>query len=135
MNNLKQTTYVFEGLLMNLLESYNLARIWHLQTDSHAEHKALESYYESIEDVFDGLAEQYQGTMGNGYRITYVRPLQLTSITSISLVDYFEKLLQDIEEVAVLTRSIDLFSHITNLLDEAKSVVSKTAYLLSFYKP
>jgi DNA-binding ferritin-like protein len=135
MENIQQTTHIFESLLINLLESYNLARIWHLQTNSHAEHKALESYYESIEDVFDSLAEQYQGTMGNDYRIQYLRSIDLVSLETIDLVTYFENLLQDVEEVAKLIRPIELFSHITALLDDAKSIISKTAYLLSFSKP
>ena len=133
MNNIQQTTQVFEALLINLLESYNLARVWHLQTYSHAEHKALEIYYESIEDIFDSLAEQYQGTVGG--RLQYLRPIELVSLESIELVNYFENLLQDVEEVAKLIRPIDLFSHITALLDDAKSTISKAAYLLSFSKP
>ena len=135
MENLQQTTHVFEALLINLLESYNLARIWHLQTNSHAEHKALESYYEAIEDVFDSLAEQYQGTMGNHYRLQYLRSIDLVSLESINLVTYFENLLQDVEEVAKLIRAVELFSHLNALLDDAKSTISKTAYLLSFDKP
>lgn len=128
---INNTTVLIEGLLITLLESYNLARIWHLQTESHAEHKALEGYYESIEGHFDSIAEQYQGTMGNGYRIKYLKPLQLVSYSQVDMNQYFDALLDDVQLVIEQIKEVLLFSHLVNNLDEVKSTISKMSYLLT----
>ena len=126
-----QLPILFEGLLMNLLESYSLARVWHLQTRSHAEHMCFQDYYESIEDSFDSLAEQYQGVMGGEYRIQYLKSLDLAGYEEVDIKLYFHSLLEDVEEVSVYVRQYPILSHLVNLLDEAKSTISKTCYLLS----
>lgn len=40
------------------------AHIYHLQTRSYAEHKALDEFYNEIVGLADGLAETYQGKYG-----------------------------------------------------------------------
>jgi len=35
--------------------------IYHLQTKSYSEHKALQKYYEGVNALIDGIIESYQG--------------------------------------------------------------------------
>jgi hypothetical protein len=51
-------------LISYLLHSINQTHIFHLQTTSYAEHKALCKYYEDVSDLVDGLVESYQGKYG-----------------------------------------------------------------------
>ena len=51
------------------MHSRTQAHVFHLQTPSFAEHKALNDYYNGIVDLVDGFVESYQGKYGilNGY--------------------------------------------------------------------
>jgi len=55
-----------------LLASREQAHIFHLQTPSYAQHKALQGYYEDIVDLIDSYVESYQGRYGilKGYKPT-----------------------------------------------------------------
>ena len=52
-----------------LLHSQTQVHIFHLQTKSYSEHKALQGYYEGIDALVDGIIESYQGKYDvvNGY--------------------------------------------------------------------
>ena len=56
--------YTIQEFVMCLLHSQTNAHILHLQSRSYAEHKALESYYEGIDDLIDSFVEAYQGKYG-----------------------------------------------------------------------
>jgi high-affinity Fe2+/Pb2+ permease len=51
----------FKDMVSILLHSQTQVHIFHLQTKSYAEHKALQGYYEGIDALVDGLIESYQG--------------------------------------------------------------------------
>jgi len=44
-----------------LLHSATNTHFMHFQTESYAEHKALQMYYEGIVDLVDDFTEAYQG--------------------------------------------------------------------------
>ena len=50
----------FGTFIGTLMQSRNQAHIYHLQTNSFAQHMALQCYYEGIIPLFDGLVESYQ---------------------------------------------------------------------------
>ena len=52
-----------EKLISYLFHSQTQVHIFHLQTTSFAEHKALQDYYDGIDDLIDGLVESYQGNL------------------------------------------------------------------------
>ena len=54
----------FCDMVCNILHSRTQAHVYHLQTKSYAEHKALNEYYDDIVPVFDGIVETYQGKYG-----------------------------------------------------------------------
>ena len=57
----------YVGMLMNSREQ---AHAFHLMTNSYAQHKALQSYYEGIVPLLDDWAEAYMGKYGRLKRIT-----------------------------------------------------------------
>ena len=54
----------FSKLASILLHSQTQVHVFHLQTDSYAEHKALKGYYEAIDGLMDSLIEAYHGMNG-----------------------------------------------------------------------
>lgn len=104
----------YVGALMNSREQ---AHAFHLMTNSYAQHKALQAYYEGIVPLLDAWAEAYMGKYGRLRRITtnkrfmrdpkkarqYFKTL-LTRIKAMKLPkDSYLKSVQD--EIAVLIRS------------------------------
>ena len=67
----------FKNMVSTLLHSQTQVHIFHLQTKSYSEHKALQNYYEGIDALVDGVIESYQGK----YDV-------LTSYKSIKTEDY-----------------------------------------------
>ena len=57
-------------LISLLFHSQVQAHIYHLQTDSYAQHKALNDYYDAIPDMIDSIVESFQGEYGiqRGYK-------------------------------------------------------------------
>ena len=46
-----------EKLVAYLLHSQTQTHVFHLQTKSYAEHKALQKYYEGVDSLVDGIVE------------------------------------------------------------------------------
>ena len=103
----------FVGMLMNSREQ---AHAFHLTTNSFAQHKALQAYYEGIVPLLDEWAEAYMGKYGRLKRISvnkrfmsdpkkarqYFRSL-LTRLRLLKLPkDSYLKSIQD--EITVLIR-------------------------------
>lgn len=103
----------FLGMLMNSREQ---AHAFHLTTNSFAQHKALQAYYEGIVPLLDDWAEAYMGKYGRLKRISinkrfmsdpkkarqYFRSL-LTRLRLLKLPkDSYLKSIQD--EITVLIR-------------------------------
>jgi hypothetical protein len=54
--------------IVEIVSYFNSAKeqaiVWHQQTTSYSEHKALNNFYEAIVDLNDGLSESYAGIYG-----------------------------------------------------------------------
>lgn len=61
--DVKQKAMV-NDLVCRSLAMVTQAHVWHLQTKSFASHKALNDYYEFMQDKADELAEQFMGLGG-----------------------------------------------------------------------
>ena len=108
-----------------LMQSRNQAHIFHLQTNSYAQHVALQGYYEGIVELIDGLVESYQGRYGilRGYKM-------VSNIKEDdSTVTYFEGLAKFVETVRV---QIPQDSYIQNQVDEVVDLIESTKYKLKF---
>lgn len=118
----------FCEMVCNILHSRNQAHVFHLQTQSFAEHKALNDYYDGVVALFDGIIESYQGKYGiiknfKTYKIEQYKNGKKT-------ISYFERLLDIIEENR---DSVD-DSYIQNQIDTVQELINSTIYKLRFLK-
>ena len=102
---------------------------WHNQTEVYSEHKTLNGFYESIEDLLDGLVESYAGIYGRpkGYEAHDFVDWTSTDDT----IAYFKALYQYVE-----TERKGLYSEswIQNQIDEISALIASTIYLLTLKK-
>ena len=118
----------FKDMVSILLHSQTQVHIFHLQTKSYAEHKALQGYYEGIDALVDGLIESYQGK----YDV-------ITKYNSVKNVDY-----QSNEQVIKYFKALDTMidknrkevkeSFIQNQIDTVQELINSTVYKLRFLK-
>jgi len=106
-----------------LMQSRNQAHIYHLQTKSYAEHKALQDYYEGVVDHIDGLVETFQGRYG----ILYGYKMGGTIKEDGGTVMYFEALCKFVESVRT---AIPQDSFLQNQVDEVVALIESTKYKL-----
>ena len=110
----------FVGLLMH---SRNQAHAFHLVTDSHAKHKALEKYYEGIVPLLDEWAESYMGKYGK---------LKSTNLNikiimcPCKIPKYFRELLASIRKL-----KLPKDSYLKSIQDQIIVLIQRTKYMLS----
>lgn len=116
----------FCEMVCQLLHSQTQVHIFHLGTKSYAEHKALQNYYEGIDDLTDGLIESFQGKYG---LLTNYKSYKNQSYKNKNQVlKYFTSLLNTIEEKR---ESIE-DSYIQNQIDGVQELIYSTMYKLKF---
>ena len=114
-----------EDLISVLLHSVNQVHIFHLQTTSFAEHKALGSYYDSVGDITDELAEAYQGKYGI---LKYKNVSKIEQYESKEqVIEYFGKIVKFIEKARPIK---DPF--IDNIVQEIEKLIYQTLYKLKY---
>jgi hypothetical protein len=118
----------FCEMICNILHSRNQVHVFHLQTKSFAEHKALNDYYDGVVGLFDGIVESYQGKYGiiknfKTFKIEQYRNNKKT-------ISYFERLLDIIDE----NRDSVEDSYIQNQIDTVQELINSTVYKLKFLK-
>lgn len=123
-----KTNTGFKDMVSILLHSQTQVHIFHLQTKSYSEHKALQKYYEGIDGLVDGVIESYQGK----YDV-------LTSYKSIKTEDY-----KSSEQVIKYFKALDTMveknrksvkeSYIQNQIDTIQELIYSTLYKLRFLK-
>ena len=123
-----KTNTGFKDMVSILLHSQTQVHIFHLQTKSYSEHKALQGYYEGIDALVEGVIENYQGK----YDV-------LTNYKSIKTEDY-----QSSEQVIKYFKALDTMveknrksvkeSYIQNQIDTIQELIYSTLYKLRFLK-
>jgi hypothetical protein len=109
-----------------LLHSRTQTHVFHWQTKSYSEHKALGKYYEEIVDLLDSLVESYQGKYG--ILMDYETfPLENYSNT-LQVVEFLDKLATAVE---VLRQDND-DSYLQNQIDNVIQLLETTKYKLKF---
>lgn len=114
----------FSKLVSYLMHSRTQAHMFHLQTTSFAEHKALNDYYDEIVDLVDGFVESYQGKYGI-----------INSYVSFSLMNYTNKqqVIQYFEALCMTVNTLreDITdSYLQNQIDEIIALINSTLYKL-----
>jgi hypothetical protein len=91
----------------------------HLKTESFAEHKALNAYYDGILELTDGFAESYFGYYGR-------LDISIPQSTAEDAITHLKSLAKTID-----TERENYPSCLQNILDEMSALVYKTLYLLT----
>jgi hypothetical protein len=111
-----------------LLHSQTQVHIFHLQTKSYSEHKALQGYYEGIDALVDGIIESYQGKYDvvTGYNSIKTEDYK----SSEQVINYFKALDSMVEK----NRKSVKESYIQNQIDTVQELIFSTLYKLRFLK-
>jgi hypothetical protein len=118
----------FKDMVSILLHSQTQVHIFHLQTKSYAEHKALQGYYEGIDALVDGLIESYQGKYDVITQYNSVKNEDYKSNEQV--IKYFKVLDTMIEK----NRNGVKESFIQNQIDTVQELINSTVYKLRFLK-
>jgi hypothetical protein len=118
----------FKDMVSILLHSQTQVHIFHLQTKSYSEHKALQKYYEGIDALVDGIIESYQGK----YDV-------VTGYNSIKTEDYKSpeqviKYFKALDSMVEKNRKSVKESYIQNQIDTVQELIFSTLYKLRFLK-
>jgi len=113
----------FIGLLF---ASRDYAHKAHLNTDSYAQHMALNNFYDEIVDLADSLAEAW---MGRNAQLIGEIPI-ITAPKGEPLV-VIKRLLDVIQETRDFVSNDSVLS---NIIDEIEQLYSSTIYKLKFLK-
>jgi hypothetical protein len=114
----------FATLVSYLLHSRTQTHIFHWQTTSFAEHKALQKYYEGVDGLLDALVESYQGKYGI-----------LTGYSNFKLVEYKgnDQTIAYLEQLcSAVNQTFNSIedTYIQNQLDTVTELVKSTIYKL-----
>lgn len=111
--------------ISTLKQSFEQAVVWHHQTTSFSEHKALNNYYEAIVPLLDGLVESVQGVYPRIKSYTLSSPVDWqeggSSIYFKGLYDYVQK-----HRTMVYQET-----WVQNQIDEIAQLIAETLYQLS----
>jgi hypothetical protein len=124
----KETKSSLITLVSRLLDSQRQTHIFHLQTKSFAEHKALQDYYDAIGGLVDGIVESYQGKYGilTGWKSVGTQEYQ----SSEQVISYLKSLADEVTKVFSIVKD----TYIQNQLDEVTALINSTLYKLRFLK-
>ena len=113
-------------MVSKLRFSVEQTQVYHWQSQSLSEHKALNRYYNGIPDIVDGIVESYQGKYGiqKGYKLFEVRDYS----TPEEVINFLKQLDADVE---MLRQSIKE-TYIQNQIDEVVALIESTKYKLKF---
>jgi hypothetical protein len=123
-----KTNSNFKDMVSILLHSQTQVHIFHLQTKSYAEHKALQGYYEGIDTLVDGIIESYQGKYDvvTGYNSIKTEEYK----SSEQVIKYFKALDSMVEK----NRKSVKESFLQNQIDTVQELIYSTLYKLRFLK-
>jgi len=114
----------FAKLVSFLFHSRTQAHVFHLQTPSFAEHKALNDYYDEIIELVDGLIESHQGKYGILKGYSNYPLLEYTDKNQV--ITYFEALVNRVTDL----REEMTDSYIQNQIDTVMELLESTLYKL-----
>ena len=116
--------------IVEIVSYFNSAKqqaiVWHHQTTSYSEHKALENFYTEILGLLDGLSESYAGIYGRlkGYDVHDTPDWTGLDAT----ISYFKNCY---EWLKIERKTAPQDSFIQNQLDEIAQLLGETLYRLS----
>jgi len=125
------------SIITPLLTILNQIKVFHWQTSSFSEHKALDMTYEALEESIDEFVETYQGTFGRVFSQTnFVLELNNYKSTSsefgfssniANTVDGYIEYLKSFDSDPQLSGRTDLL----NIRDEMLGSLNQLKYLIT----
>lgn len=118
-----------EQFVEKVLHSRDQVHIWHLQTKSYAEHKALNEYYDKLLDLFDDFIETWMGAYNQRFSASKMI-LEFKDHNSIDVTNHMKDMKSFLENEArtvITSKNTDL----NNILDELLGLVNHISYLLT----
>ena len=124
----QKTSKDFSEMISLMMHSQTQVHVFHLQTKTYSEHKALQKYYEGVDGIVDGLVESYQGKYGI---IESYKSYDLVSYKSTeNTIKYLQDLCKKIEGLRDCCKD----SYIQNQIDTVCELINSTLYKLRFLK-
>jgi hypothetical protein len=123
-----KTSSSFKDMVSILLHSQTQVHIFHLQTKSYSEHKALQGYYKDIDSIVDGIIESYQGKYDVVIGYNSIKTEDYKS--SEQVIKYFKALDSMVEK----NRKSVKESFLQNQIDTVQELIFSTLYKLKFLK-
>lgn len=123
---LKSNTHI--DVASKLFHARTQLHVYHLQTKSYAQHKALDEAYNGILDLTDAYIETIQGKLGmilTGYK-TY--PL----LEDNNPIKFLSQLKADIENYRINTLNKKEYNNIDNQMQVIVDLIESTLYKLKF---
>jgi hypothetical protein len=114
----------FAKLISYLFHSRTQTHIFHLQTQSFAEHMALNTYYDSIVPLIDGIVEAYQGKYGIVKGYTNFNLMEYNNTQQV--IAYLDTLCKAVYATYETIED----TYIQNLLDGITELIKSTIYKL-----
>ena len=116
----------FVEFLSTLLDAKEQTIVWHNQTMSYAEHKALDKFQDNLADLYDGLVESVSGIYGRpkNYSVATLQNYQ----GSEQLMAYYKGLYDYVQKER---KTIYQDTWIQNQVDEIAALIGRHLYLLT----
>lgn len=118
-----------KNILQKAFEVRDQIHLWHLQTKSYSEHKALDTFYNEWLDLVDSFIESYQGKYG---RIEGGLKIEVVPYCENCSIPYLTTLRTDLISGGAFRNILSNYdTDMNNILDEMLALVNKTLYLLT----
>ena len=115
-----------ESIAGKLAYFHEQLHLLHWQTQSYAEHVALGSLYDDIQDFKDDVIEKLMGYTGRRIKAFKIDPI-VDSATSTNVVSAVKSFAYDLEEWAEENKYCD----VENMAQDLSGKAAKTLYLLT----
>lgn len=112
--------------ISTLKQSFEQSVVWHHQTTSFSEHKALNEYYEEIVPLLDGLVESIQGVYPRITAYSLANPVDWKEGNSTI---YFKGLYDFVQKNRSTLPTQETW--VQNQIDEIAQLIAETLYQLS----
>ena len=119
----------FADFVSYLKSAFDQAVVWHHQTNVYSMHKALNSFYDGILDLTDGLVESTSGIYGRPVGYVIMQPMDYQNPEQV--MAYFQACYAEIQDDRT---TIYQETWIQNQVDEIATLFAETIYLLSLNK-
>lgn len=120
---------MYMKIVVPLVQFQQQLRIFHWQTESYAQHKALGKAYEALDELIDSFVETFMGKYGRLKSTEGNYTITLTNLEGNDIVKTIDEFLAYLEtyETELEENDTDLF----NIRDEIKGECNTLKYLLT----